>query len=194
MLKNIMDGISVKLDSVYNEISNTYAIYGDTDVIQNLAEPCFFIAVLQPSQKPYIMGRYFRSYPFDVHFFPAEDYDNAAMQEMADGLFAVLEYIVLPNGDLVRGTEMSYNIADGVLHFFVSYNVFLRSTEEIGNMETLDIITGVGDIPKPKPRPEPEEPEEPEEPGEPEPDEPNGTEPMGDLTIENGTEEQNDGN
>lgn len=173
MVNNIIDAISIKLDSVFNVESNVYRIYADTDVIQDLEEPCFFIAVLQPSQKPYPIGRYYRAHPFDVHFFPAENYDNAALIGMADELFEVLEYVTMTNGDLIRGAEMSYNIVDGVLHFFVSYNMFLRTENTAENMETLDIITGTE-------KPAAAEPEEPEEP--------EGQEPA------NGTEEQNNGN
>jgi hypothetical protein len=43
----------------------------------------------------------------------------------------LVETIGLPltggtNGDLIRGTEMRYEKIDGVLHFFVNYNMFLR--------------------------------------------------------------------
>ena len=43
----------------------------------------------------------------------------------------LVETIGLPltrgsNGDLIRGTEMRYEKIDGVLHFFVNYNMFLQ--------------------------------------------------------------------
>lgn len=158
MVNNIMDAISIKLDSEFNADSDGYRIYADTDIIQDLEEPCFFIAVLQPSQKPYIMGRYYRAHPFDVHFFPATNYDNTELTGVADRLFEVLEYVTMTNGDMLRGTDMNYNIEDGVLHFFVSYNMFLKTENTEESMETLDIITGT------------------EKPSEPEPETENGTE------------------
>ena len=35
-----------------------------------------------------------------------------------------LEYITV-TGDLVRGTKMKYEIIDGVLNFFVNYDLFV---------------------------------------------------------------------
>ena len=35
----------------------------------------------------------------------------------ADALCSILEVITLPDGDRIRGTDMSFEITDGVLHF-----------------------------------------------------------------------------
>ena len=44
-----------------------------------------------------------------------------------------------PNGDVLHGTSMSYEVEDGVLHFFVNYNLTLRRPSEETPMETLDV-------------------------------------------------------
>ena len=136
MVNELLNGISIKLNQVFGD---GYEIYGDTDVIQGLKEPCFFISVLNPSQTKMIGQRYFREYPFDVQFFPINSGDNVELQEVASELFLALEYITLLNGDLVHGTLMSYEVVDGVLHFKVNYNMFLKNVEPKDNMETISI-------------------------------------------------------
>lgn len=140
MVNNLIDGISIKLNQVFGDGVD---IYSET-VKQGLKEPCFFITVLNPSQSKMIKGRYFRQHPFDVHYFPTEsDKKNEEMQRVASDLLDGLEYITLTNGDLVHGTNMNYEIVDGVLHFFVQYNMFVKKIEVVDDMETLTIETDV---------------------------------------------------
>ena len=137
MISKIIDGISMAIDQAFD---GKHEIYADTDVIQNLAECSFFIAVLEPEQTQKAPNRYFRTHPIDVHYFPREAGNNAECHKVATRLFEILEYITLPDGDLVRGTEMRYEIQDNVLHFFVNYDVFLIRAEEEEVMEQLEII------------------------------------------------------
>ena len=127
MVNDLIDAISVKLNQVFGDGVRIYS----ESVKQGLKEPCFFIAVLNPTQSPIIGVRYFRAHPFDIHYFPSKDGGNQEIQDVASKLFDTLEYITLLNGDLVRGTEMHYEKVDDVLHFFVKYNMFVYK-QEIG--------------------------------------------------------------
>lgn len=140
MVKDILDGISIKLNQVFG---SGYEIYGDTDVVQGLETPCFFIAVLQPSQQQMIGKRYFRQYPFDIQYFPSSEGDNTECLEVADDLLDALELIQLVNGDELRGTSMNYEIVDKVLHFRVNFNMFVLKEETLDNMETVEIDSNV---------------------------------------------------
>lgn len=140
MVNDLIDAISIKLNQVFGDGKR---IYSET-VKQGLQEPCFFIAVLNPLQTQMIGNRYFRQHPFDIHYFPAVQDNNNELQEMASNLFDALEYVTLTNGDLVRGTEMHYEVIDGVLHFFVDYNMFIKKVEmPADNMETLTVNNDV---------------------------------------------------
>ena len=86
-----------------------YKIY-QNDVEQGFKEPCFF------------SGR-----------------NNTELFTVAGDLMECLEFITLPNGDVLHGTSMSYEVEDGVLHFFVNYNLTLRRPSEETPMETLDV-------------------------------------------------------
>lgn len=136
MVNDILTGISVKLNQVFGA---GYEIYGDTDVIQGLTEPCFFIAVLQPTQKKLVGLRYIRENPFDIQYFSAVAGNNTELHAMGSDLFEALEYIQLLNEDLVHGTSMGYEIVDGVLHFKVSYNMIVKLPYVEDDMETLDV-------------------------------------------------------
>ena len=140
MVNDLIDAISIKLNQVFGDGKR---IYSET-VKQGLQEPCFFIAVLNPLQTQMIGNRYFRQHPFDIHYFPAIRDSKNELQGMASDLFNVLEYITLTTGDLVHGTEMHYEIVDGILHFFVNYNMIVRKVDvPTDDMETLTVNNDV---------------------------------------------------
>lgn len=134
MVNNIIDGISIKLNQVFE---GNCKLYSDT-VEQNLARPSFFIIVLNPSEKQIVGNRYFRQHLFDIHYFPENEGDNEEIQDVASQLFDALEYITISETDMIRGTNMRYEKIDGILHFFVEYNVFVyKETEPVEEMQTL---------------------------------------------------------
>lgn len=137
MVNDIKDAISIRLNQVFG-----YEIYSK-DVQQGLQEPCFFIKVLSPSRKQMIGNRYYLEVSFDVHYFPSLQGDNDELDEVGSSLFNDLEYITMVNGDQLRGTKMSYEKFNGVLHFFVTYGVFLVKTEELDSMEEIIYTGGV---------------------------------------------------
>jgi len=140
MINNLIDGISIKLNQVFGDGVRIYS----EDVKQGLTEPCFFIAVLNPSNDQLIGSRSFRQYPFDIHYFPSVQGSNLELQTMASNLYEALETITLIDGDMVRGTRMNHEVVDDVLHFFVNFNMFIRKVEVPGDpMETLTVNNNV---------------------------------------------------
>lgn len=139
MLNEIIKGVSAKLNTSFGD---GYKIYQD-DVKQGLKKPCFFIAVLQPELSPLLGTRRMNRNPLDVQYIPSDPCKNAEMFSVAGKLVEALAFITLPDGDILRGTSMNYEVVDGVLHFFVNYNLTLVqvSTEETP-MESLDINVG----------------------------------------------------
>lgn len=117
MINKIVDGISNALNQ---EFGDEYEIY-QNNVLQGVKEPCFFIAVLEPSKEQLLQNRFLQRNPFDVHYFPKRWDDNREMQEAAERMLDCLEWII-PE-EPIHGTEIRWQIEDGVLHFFVSYNV-----------------------------------------------------------------------
>jgi len=140
MLPNIIDGISNRLSEAFGQ---SYYIYGDKDVVQGLSPPCFFIAVLEAIETYYVGKRRYRKYPFDIHYYPSEDGNNAECYEVAEQLLEELEYITLANKDILRGRNKNYEIIDGVLHFRINYNVFITKESNLDNMENIHINSSI---------------------------------------------------
>lgn len=138
MIHEIIVGISQKLNAAFGD---GYEVYED-DVAQGLEEPCFFISVLKPEHSPLLGTRGIRRNPFDIQYFPKESGSNTELYSVAERLMYVMEYITLSDGLPLRGTSMNYEVIDGVLHFFVNFNLIVIQPTEENPMETL--TTNVG--------------------------------------------------
>lgn len=139
MINEIIKGVSMKLNTSFG---NGYKIY-QNDVKQGLKRPCFFIAVLQPEFSPLLGTRRMSRNPLNVQYIPSEPGKNAEMFSVAGELAEALEFITLPGGDLLHGTAMNYEVVDGVLHFFVNYNLpLIQMPAEETPMESLDVNVG----------------------------------------------------
>lgn len=136
MINDIIDGIAVKLHQAFG---SEYTLYKE-DIPQGFKEPCFSILHLQSDNTGKLPVRYLRHNAFDIHFFPKNTNEKKSeMYRIGECLFLALEYIyVLDN--LVRGNKMRYEIVDGVLHFFVNYDVYVKkqTDEEEIYMQTLN--------------------------------------------------------
>lgn len=138
MINDLINGIAIKLNSAFG---SDYKIYKE-EVKQGLVEPCFNIVVLEPSQEAKLPNRYLRSYPIDVHYFPKTNTKNE-MYEVGEKLLIEMEYIAVKDKEnldnLCRGTKMRYEIVDGVLHFFVNYDFFVK--KEVVKQDNMEELT-----------------------------------------------------
>jgi len=140
VISELIDGISVKLNGVFGD---GHRIYSEI-VAQGLQEPCFFISALDPSLTQLMGNRYRAHNPFVVHYFPAGADRNIECHDIAVRLYEALNCITF-DGAPVRGTQMRYAISDGVLQFFVNYNLIVTKSEAAAeNMQTLTVNNNVG--------------------------------------------------
>lgn len=138
MLNEIVNGIGLKLSKSFNGID----IHKE-ELEQGFEEPCFFIDLLNPSEKQIIGNRYLRSYLFDIAYFPKKK-SSEEIFEVLDKLYSVLEYIELDDGTLIRGIERSSREEDRILHFFITYEMFTyKLDEEKPKMKKLDVNNGL---------------------------------------------------
>lgn len=134
MENDLITGIIKKLREV---VTDDVKIYID-EVKQDFKEPCFFIHVLNVTQAGKLNNRYYREYLLDVEYHP-KDKPNVIRElaEVGEALLLQLE-IVSIGTDPVRGKNIRYEVQDGVLHFFVTYPVFVfRVLDKVPYMETL---------------------------------------------------------
>lgn len=131
MMHEIQSSVVTQLNKIFPEAE----FYMD-DIGQDFTEPCFFILAVSSEQKQVIKDRYYRQYAFDIQYFPQDTGAPAEeISEVEAVLWTALEYVELQDG-LVRGTQMRTQIIDGILHFFVQYDVFvLKKQEQIPVME-----------------------------------------------------------
>lgn len=121
MINSIIESIGVSLNA---EFGDEYIIYTES-IEQGLSEPCFFLFCINPTSRVFLKNQYFRENQFCIQYFPADkDRAKEECNAVAERLFLCLEYITV-TGDLVRGTKMKYEIIDGVLNFFVNYDLFV---------------------------------------------------------------------
>ena len=129
MLNDIVDGISEKLNETFG-----HEIYTE-QVKQGLTPPCFLISLINPASTRVVGPRQLRTNLFSIQYFPkSSTAARAECLDIQDGLFDALSCITV-NGDLVRDTNMSGQMVDGVLIFTVNYNFYTRTVIESDPME-----------------------------------------------------------
>jgi len=129
MINKIIDAISVSINS---EFGDGYEIYTE-QLEQGLQEPCFSILCLNPTNELFLNKRYFRTNQFGIQYFPSTEEKNSECNAVLERLYGCLEWITMKvdelTGDLTRGTKMKGEVVDGVLNFFVNYDMFVYKVE-----------------------------------------------------------------
>ena len=121
MINTIMEAISIALDAEFGDGYETYI----EEMSQDMDGHAFFIQCPNPTDRLFLGKRYFRQNQFCIQYFPlSEDDRNRECHTVGERLFSCLEYLEM-DGSPVRGTNMKYEVIDGVLHFFVNYDMFV---------------------------------------------------------------------
>lgn len=139
MINSIIESVSIALNA---EFGDAYKVYAENNK-QGFQEPCFFIQCINPTHDLFLglvdsqRKRYFRQNQFCIQYFPQDELQpRNEIHSVCERLEFCLEWIT-NDGDLVRGTQMHYEIVDDVLSFFVNYDLFIHvltdktATEEI---------------------------------------------------------------
>lgn len=139
MINSIIIGISTALNAEFGE---RYEIFIE-EIKQGLEEPCFFITCLNPTHKLFLGKRYFRQNNFCIQYFPESDKKQQECLNVAERLTECLEVVNVATDTQIRGTNISYEIIDGVLNFFVNYDCFFYKVEDETSMESISANTNV---------------------------------------------------
>ena len=140
MINSIISAISKAL---YSEFGEGYEIYTEK-IEQGLSEPCFFISSLTQNSSQFFSSRYKKNNLFSIQYFPSSQEIKAECNDVAERLNECLEWIEV-DGDLIRGTNLSSEIADDVLNFTLNYNFFAvsKSNNDVDTMEEFGFNTNV---------------------------------------------------
>lgn len=144
MINKIIDSISI---SIHSEFGDDYEIYTES-IEQGLEEPCFSVFCLNPTNDLFRNNKYFRTNQFGIQYFPSSKEPKKECNSVLERLYGCLELITIKESEtiesLTRGSRMNGEIVDGVLNFFVNYDMFVYKVEEPGDsMADLDVKTDV---------------------------------------------------
>ena len=134
MINALIEAVSISLNG---EFGDGYEIHME-EIKQDLKEPCFFISCINPASSLFLGKRYFRENLFCIQYFPGrQGHERAECNETAERLFKCLEYLEV-SGRFVKGTGMKYEVADGILNFFVNYDIYIQKKETLPAMEEVE--------------------------------------------------------
>lgn len=131
----ILDGITLALRKAFPDSMIT-----SNEVKQGFNVPAFIVRMVSFQTEVRPMQRYRNLPRFDIIYFPENEREEC--YSVSDRLCSVLEVITLPTGDKIRGVDMSSEIDDDVLHFFVSYNHNVYKPVDTVAMEEFKIKQG----------------------------------------------------
>jgi hypothetical protein len=135
VIQEIIDGIVAALRTAFPEVTRIYT----EQVKQGLKEPCFILQLVNPTSEQFLGNRHYRTNLFSVQYIPQSKTNvKAECYDVNDRLFQALEYITV-GGDLQRGTDMRGEYFNGVLTFFVNFNMFVQFNPELDPMEELSV-------------------------------------------------------
>ena len=97
-----------------------YDIYTES-IEQGFSVPCFSIRQLRADVTPYPSGLHEIVQHMDVRFFPSDGRPQEQCRETAQTLT-----LLLRRTESLRGSNLSWEITDDVLHFFADYRQFVR--------------------------------------------------------------------
>jgi len=143
MINKIIDAVSISINS---EFGDGYDIYTE-NIEQGLKEPCFSVFCLNPTNELFLNKKYFRTNQFCIQYFPSSDEPKNECNAVLERLYGCLELITMlvdeTTGDLTRGTKMKGEVVDGVLNFFVNYDMFVYKVETNDPMEEMEFNADV---------------------------------------------------
>lgn len=136
MTNAIINGIVAQINKVFGEESHVFT----EDVSQNLPTPAFIITALNPVNRQYRGRMRKNTGTYCIQYFASTGNPSgeplAECNDVRDKLCRAMEYITVEE-KLWRGTGMTGEIVDGVLHFFVDVNGMMAEAEQGEKMQEL---------------------------------------------------------
>ena len=156
--ESIKSAISLKLKNSFanTDDSPPITIYKEK-IVQGMKKPCFFVWVMDVEQEKLMRNNYERVYQINIRYHPEEN-DTKTYETLSDignKLLDKLTTIDVPiflgrygvggepieDKKPVRGTQMSFEIKEDVLQFYVTYSIKAKQlADEVPEMESLKII------------------------------------------------------
>lgn len=133
MFNDLIDAISKRLLEYFPEsVPNIYS----ENIEQGFSEPCFYISLINSTNKNKLGPGRSKRYKFDIMYFN-NNLGNDDLNTVGDKLSTVLEDIQIGDA-LIHGFDIEYEVKDNKLHFFVEYPVLASyEVEKVSKMASL---------------------------------------------------------
>jgi hypothetical protein len=125
--------------AIYGEFGEGYTLYTEA-VAQDAAVPCFFVICTQSRLNRVMGDLYHKETPLVIQYLP-KDTENyrSECEDASERLFLTLDQIPFKDG-YINGTELRAEIIDGVLNFFVNYDMnVIKQTPQAPRMEKINV-------------------------------------------------------
>lgn len=137
----ILQSLTVALSEKLEELFENPIIYHDM-LPMGYEAPCFFINAVDTQVSRQLYDRYKLQVNYDVTYHPEEKkFHNAEFSKVGNILAFGLETVNLEDGKPLRGNNIGYEVQDNVLHFFVTFDFFVRRVKDRG--EKMMILTQI---------------------------------------------------
>lgn len=137
--KDITDGIANALKSAFGD---SYGIY-DSEQGQDMEKPCFFISPIKQTIRQFPGKRYKRENRFSIRYYPGSENDTGSeCRSVSENMLWCLEKIKI-QGIPVLSSNVSFEVAEGILNFFVDYNFFVWNIDVEEKMDGVCLDTKV---------------------------------------------------
>lgn len=139
MINEVIEAVS---SAIFDEFGEKITIYHEA-VSQDMKNPCFFISCINPKAERGLFDKYHFTLPIIIQYFPRDSRNfKAECENASERLFITLDPLPINDG-FVNGHDMSAEIVDGVLAFFVTYRVTGEKERNQSKMESIEIYDNV---------------------------------------------------
>lgn len=139
-INDAIDAMILALQAIFGD---TYTYYPE-NMGQAMQLPCFFVSYINGTEDYLVGKRYDSKSHFIIH--GHVENSNSMKKELNNiaTLLNQLEYITLPNGDLIRLENRNSKIEDNDVIFYADINVhLLKLPEEDTKMESINVNGGI---------------------------------------------------
>lgn len=127
LINTILEAIAVTLQA---EFGDGYEVLLE-EKKENMLKPCFLLQCTNSIKKPYLRKGYFRQNQFCIQFIPISgEQEQSQSYAAAERLFSCLKCLTVDDHP-VTGTNMKYEMTNGVLHFFVNYDKLVYERNDL---------------------------------------------------------------
>lgn len=137
MINEMIEAISAALNGKFGD---EYEIHME-ELEQGLEKHCFFIFCVNHASERLQGERYSWTNQFCIQYFPKGREKQCECNGVAERMLKCLKYVTVEGDDRpIAGIKMNYEVVDGVLNFFVNYNLF--TTEYQKKDDEMDKVEG----------------------------------------------------